>query len=101
MSDNTNISAWSIRRPIPSVVLFLVLMALGFISFKDLPITRIPNVDIPLVTVSVTQSGAAPAELELIALQQEADSPAFAGCAEADAVVILAVKHLPGVAVVL
>jgi hydrophobe/amphiphile efflux-1 (HAE1) family protein len=49
---------------LPSIVLFLVLMVLGFISFRDLPITRFPNIDIPIVTVTITQSGAAPAELE-------------------------------------
>jgi hydrophobe/amphiphile efflux-1 (HAE1) family protein len=59
-----NVSAWSIRKPIPSIVLFLVLCVLGLVSFKGLPITRFPNIDVPLVSVTVTQSGAAPAELE-------------------------------------
>ncbi|MHB2166914.1 efflux RND transporter permease subunit [Alsobacter sp. R-9] len=59
-----NVSAWSIRRPIPSIVLFLVLCVLGWVSFSSLPITRFPNIDLPLVSVSVTQSGAAPSELE-------------------------------------
>jgi hydrophobe/amphiphile efflux-1 (HAE1) family protein len=59
-----NVSAWSIRKPIPSIVLFLVLGLLGLVSFMGLPITRFPNIDIPIVSVTVTQSGAAPAELE-------------------------------------
>ncbi|MGL4442032.1 MAG: efflux RND transporter permease subunit, partial [Alsobacter sp.] len=59
-----NVSAWAIRRPIPSVVLFLVLCVLGLVSFSGLPITRFPNIDLPLISVSVTQSGAAPSELE-------------------------------------
>ena len=59
-----NISAWSIRNPIPSLVLFGVLMVIGYISFRALPITRFPNIDLPIVQVTVTQSGAAPAELE-------------------------------------
>ncbi|TXM67680.1 efflux RND transporter permease subunit [Methylobacterium sp. WL120] len=59
-----NISAWSIRRPLPSIVLFLVLMLLGFVSFRSLPITRFPNIDIPIVSVTITQSGAAPSELQ-------------------------------------
>ncbi len=61
---NWNISAWSIRRPVPSLVLFMVLMALGYVSFKQLPVTRFPNIDVPLVQVRVYQSGAAPSELE-------------------------------------
>jgi hydrophobe/amphiphile efflux-1 (HAE1) family protein len=59
-----NVSAWSIRRPVPAIVLFAVLMLLGLLSFKQLPVTRFPNIDIPIVSVMITQSGAAPAELE-------------------------------------
>ena len=59
-----NISAWAIRKPIASLVLFAVLMVLGWFAFKGLPITRFPNIDVPIVSVQVTQSGAAPAELE-------------------------------------
>jgi hydrophobe/amphiphile efflux-1 (HAE1) family protein len=71
-----NISAWSIRRPIPSIVLFLVLMALGLISFYGLGVTRFPNVDIPIVTIEVTQSGAAPIELETQVTKRIEDSVA-------------------------
>ncbi len=59
-----NISAWAIRKPIPSLVLFLVLVVLGLVSFRALPITRFPNIDIPIVSVQVLQSGAAPSELQ-------------------------------------
>jgi hydrophobe/amphiphile efflux-1 (HAE1) family protein len=59
-----NVSAWSIRYPVPSIVLFVVLIALGWVSFNSLPITKFPNIDVPVVAVTVTQSGAAPSELE-------------------------------------
>jgi multidrug efflux pump subunit AcrB len=59
-----NISAWSIRQPMPATVTFVVLVVLGLFSFHALPITKFPNIDIPIVQVTVTQSGAAPAELE-------------------------------------
>ncbi len=62
---NWNISAWSIRRPVPALVLFLVLVALGYVSFGDLAVTRFPNVDVPIVQVRVYQPGAAPSELEV------------------------------------
>jgi hydrophobe/amphiphile efflux-1 (HAE1) family protein len=62
---NWNISAWSIRRPVPSLVLFMVLMALGYVSFGQLPVTRFPNIDVPIVQVRVYQAGAAPSELEV------------------------------------
>ena len=59
-----NVSAWAIRKPIPSIVLFIVLMILGVFSFQTLPITRFPNIDIPIISVTVTQAGAAPSELQ-------------------------------------
>ena len=59
-----NISAWSIRNPVPAILLFIVLVALGLMSFSKLPVTRFPNIDIPLVSVTVTDPGVAPSELE-------------------------------------
>src|SRR5215475_12615511 len=59
-----NVSAWSIRRPLPAVVFSIILLFLGWTSFIKLAVTRLPNADIPLVSVVVTQFGAAPAELE-------------------------------------
>lgn len=69
-----NISAWSIRNPIPAIVLFVVLMVLGLFSFTQLPITRFPNIDIPIVQVQVRQPGAAPAELEAQVTKKIEDS---------------------------
>ena len=59
-----NFSAWSIRNPLPSILLFFVLCVLGLMSFKQLPVTKFPNIDVPVIAVTITQSGAAPAELE-------------------------------------
>ncbi|HEX2524755.1 MAG TPA: efflux RND transporter permease subunit [Geminicoccus sp.] len=59
-----NVSAWSIRKPMPSIVLFAVLTLLGIYTFQNLSITRFPNIDVPVVSVTITQSGAAPSELE-------------------------------------
>ena len=59
-----NFSAWAIRNPVPPILLFVVLCLLGVMSFMSLPVTKFPNIDIPVVSISVTQSGATPAELE-------------------------------------
>ena len=59
-----NISAWSIRHPLPAMVMFAAIVAMGFLTFSKLPITQLPNADIPVVSVTITQFGAAPAELE-------------------------------------
>ncbi|MCB1506108.1 MAG: efflux RND transporter permease subunit [Hyphomicrobiaceae bacterium] len=81
---NFNISAWSIRRPVPSLVLFMVLITVGILSFQKLPITRFPNVDIPIVQAQITQAGAAPSELETQVTKRVED--AIAG--------ITGVKHI-------
>jgi multidrug efflux pump subunit AcrB len=59
-----NFSAWAIRNPIAPILMFFMLLYLGWQSFNVLPITRFPNIDVPLVAVSVAQPGAAPAEME-------------------------------------
>ena len=64
MSSTVNFSAFSIRKPVPAILLFAVLCILGVMSFRTLPVTRFPNIDVPVVAVTITQSGAAPAELE-------------------------------------
>ncbi len=59
-----NFSAWAIRNPIAPILAFFMLVVVGWLSFTTLPITKFPNIDVPLVSVAVAQSGAAPAELE-------------------------------------
>ncbi|NYD89134.1 efflux RND transporter permease subunit [Sphingomonas melonis] len=58
------ISAWAVRRPIPVVTLFIALTLAGIVAYLQLPVKRFPNVALPIVSVGVTQSGAAPQELE-------------------------------------
>ena len=59
-----HLSAWSIKNPIPVIVTFLILGIIGLISFLGLGIDNSPNIDVPVVTVNVTQRGASPTELE-------------------------------------
>ncbi|MEH1916690.1 efflux RND transporter permease subunit [Nostoc sp.] len=59
-----NISAWSIKKPVPTIVLFLILTVVGWFSFMSLGIDTNPNIDVPTVLIKVTQPGAGPAELE-------------------------------------
>jgi HAE1 family hydrophobic/amphiphilic exporter-1 len=58
------ISAWAIRNPVPVAVLFLALVVAGMIAYANLPVKQWPNLDFPLVTVTVTENGAAPAQME-------------------------------------
>ena len=48
----------------PVVVLFIAMVLAGAISYGGLPVKQYPNVQFPLVTVTVTQNGAAPSEME-------------------------------------
>ena len=59
-----NFSAWSIRNPVAPILAFALLLLLGWQSFNRLPITQFPTIDVPVVAITVAQSGAAPAELE-------------------------------------
>ena len=77
-----NFSAWAIRNPIAPLLAFGLLLLLGIHSFFGLPITRFPNIDVPIVSVSVTQAGAAPAELETQVTREVED--AVAGIAGVD-----------------
>ncbi len=59
-----NISAWSIRNPVPSLVLFTFLTLAGIISFMRMDVQNDPDIDFPVVIIQIAQPGAAPTELE-------------------------------------
>ncbi|MCL1621622.1 efflux RND transporter permease subunit [Ralstonia pseudosolanacearum] len=59
-----NFATWSIRNPVPAVLLFILLTLAGLYGFRELPIANLPDLDLPSVTISLTQPGAAPAQLE-------------------------------------
>jgi multidrug efflux pump subunit AcrB len=59
-----NISAWSIRNPVVPIVLFAALMLMGIVSFMRMDVQNDPDIEFPMVFVTVTQPGAAPTEIE-------------------------------------
>jgi multidrug efflux pump subunit AcrB len=59
-----NISAWSIRRPLPAALLFVLLMAVGLYAYSRMPVTRYPNVDIPVVMIQLESPGTPASTLE-------------------------------------
>ena len=65
-----NISAWSIRNPIPPIVLFLFLTVAGLVSFSRMDVNNNPDIDFPIVWIAISQPGAAPSELETQITQQ-------------------------------
>ena len=74
-----NISAFSIKRPVPTIVLFLVLTIAGLVSFGQLGIDANPNIDVPAVLVEVRQTGAGPEELETQVTKKVEDAVAGLG----------------------
>ena len=77
--DVRRISAWSINNPVPTTVLFLVLTIIGCFCFFTLGIDENPNIDMPIVSVTVTESGAAPSELETQVTRKVEDAVAGIG----------------------
>src|SRR5690606_15238204 len=59
-----NFATWSIRNPIPAIVLFMLLTISGLWGFKNLPVQDFPDIQLPAVTVTLTMPGAAPSQLE-------------------------------------
>ncbi len=59
-----NVSAWCIRNPIPSVMLFIMLTLLGLMGFKSMKVQQFPDIDLPSITITASLPGAAPAQLE-------------------------------------
>jgi multidrug efflux pump subunit AcrB len=74
-----NVSAWSIKKPVPTILLFLILTIVGWFSFQSLGIDTNPNIDVPTVQVKVTQPGAGPAELEFQVTKKIEDAVAGLG----------------------
>ncbi|APR70500.1 efflux RND transporter permease subunit [Acinetobacter haemolyticus] len=59
-----NVSAWSIRNPIPSILLFIMLGLAGLLCFHWMKIQQFPDIELPMVTVTAALPGAAPPQLE-------------------------------------
>ncbi|EUB99961.1 acriflavin resistance protein [Rhizobium sp. CF080] len=59
-----NISAWSIRNPVPSILLFVLLTVCGLLAFERLAVQNFPDMDLPTIKISATLEGAAPSQLE-------------------------------------
>ena len=59
-----NFSAFSIRNPVPAILLFAMLAVGGLLAFKQLPVQNFPDMDLPTIKITATLDGAAPAQLE-------------------------------------
>ena len=59
-----NVSSWSIKNPIPAVMLFVMLTFAGMLSFNSMKVQQFPDLELPNIIISASLPGAAPAQLE-------------------------------------
>lgn len=59
-----NVSTWSIKNPIPAVMLFFLLTVMGLYSFSSMKIQQFPDIELPTVLVTASLPGASPSQLE-------------------------------------
>ena len=64
VGEGFNVSAWSIRNPIPAVMLFILLTLAGMMSFFSMKVQNFPDLDLPTIAITATLPGAAPEQLE-------------------------------------
>lgn len=54
------LSNFSVKKPVVTIVILLMLMALGLLALKKLKVNQIPDVDMPLLVVDINYPGASP-----------------------------------------
>jgi len=59
-----NFVTWSIRNPVPVIVLFVALTVAGLLSFTKLGVQDQPDIELPAVIVTVAYPGVPPSQLE-------------------------------------
>lgn len=79
-----NFATWSIKNPIPSILLFILLTLAGIHGFNNLTIRDLPDIEFPRVEVSLSLPGATPTQLETEVARKAEDAIAS----------IAGVKHL-------
>jgi hydrophobic/amphiphilic exporter-1 (mainly G- bacteria), HAE1 family len=58
------LSNFSIKQPVTTVAVVIVLMALGLLALKNLRVNQIPDVDQPVMVVNIPYPGASPESVE-------------------------------------
>ncbi|MCM2355915.1 MAG: efflux RND transporter permease subunit, partial [Arenimonas sp.] len=69
-----NFSTWSINRPLPAILAFVLLGIVGLVGFNQLAVSRFPDIAFPGITVTIAQPSATPAQLETEVARKIEDS---------------------------
>lgn len=59
-----NFSAYSIKNPLIAILIFTLMTVGGILGFRAMKIQQFPDIDVPAVIVTVSYTGASPAQLE-------------------------------------
>ena len=55
-----NISRIFIKKPVMTVLIFITVIVFGVIAYLKMPISELPTVDVPVITISASLPGASP-----------------------------------------
>lgn len=59
-----NFSAYSIKNPLIAILIFTLMTLGGILGFRAMKIQQFPDIDVPAVIVTISYTGASPAQLE-------------------------------------
>ena len=65
-----SLTGTSIKRPIATAMVFLIIITLGSIGFRFLPVDLLPPIEYPQLTVWVNYSNVGPEEMEKIVTEE-------------------------------
>ncbi|MCE2856162.1 MAG: efflux RND transporter permease subunit [Comamonadaceae bacterium] len=58
------LSNFSVKKPVVTIVILIMLMAVGLLALTKLKVNQIPDVDMPLLVIDITYPGASPDAVE-------------------------------------
>ncbi len=58
------LSNFSVKKPVVTIVILMMLMAVGLLALTKLKVNQIPDVDMPLLVIDITYPGASPDTVE-------------------------------------
>jgi HAE1 family hydrophobic/amphiphilic exporter-1 len=65
-----SIASLSVKRPIATTMVFLIVITLGMISFRFLPVDLLPPIEFPQLNIRVSYGNVGPEEMELIVTEK-------------------------------
>jgi len=74
-----NFSAWTVHKPTPSILLFIMLTVAGLLAFQTLGIQSTPDMEFPSANITARLPGASPVQLEAEVARPIEDSIASIG----------------------